>query len=120
MAVPHEQAYLEGVRLFNAGEYWHAHEQWEACWLARTAPHEDDFFKGIIQTAAALVHWQRGNPRGIQRNWTKSRARLTRLPAQVYGLNIADLIATMDRFAAQWEQGAPAPTLTVTLPQADT
>ena len=27
-------AYLEGIRLFNAGEFWHAHEQWESCWLA--------------------------------------------------------------------------------------
>ena len=90
-------AYLEGIRLFNTGEFWHAHEQWETCWLAATEP-EATFYKGIIQAAAALVHWQRGNPRGLRRNWEKSRPKLVALPKQMQGLNLHALIADMDRF----------------------
>jgi predicted metal-dependent hydrolase len=90
-------AYLEGIRLFNAGEFWHAHEQWEACWLTATEP-EATFYKGIIQAAAALVHWQRGNPRGLRRNWEKSRPKLVALPNHMKGLNLRALIRDMDRF----------------------
>ena len=89
--------YLEGIRLFNAGEFWHAHEQWEICW--RTAAEPDaTFYKGIIQAAAALVHWQKGNSRGLRRNWEKGRPKLVALPMRLQGLDIRALIADMDRF----------------------
>jgi predicted metal-dependent hydrolase len=91
------QNYLEGIRLFNAGEFWHAHEQWESCWLAVAEP-EATFYKGIIQAAAALVHWQRGNPRGLRRNWEKSRPKLVALPTRMNGLDLHALIQAMDRF----------------------
>ncbi len=92
-------AYLEGVRLFNAGHYWHAHEQWEACWLAASG---DDalFYKAIIQAAAALVKWRQGNPRGLARNWAKSRARLDALPDRYHGLDLAALRAHLDLICA--------------------
>ena len=91
------QNYLEGIRLFNAGEFWHAHEQWEACWLIAREP-EITFYQGIIQAAAALVHWQRGNPRGLRRNWEKGRPKLVALPPVMLGLDLRALIANMDRF----------------------
>jgi predicted metal-dependent hydrolase len=90
-------AYLEGIRLFNEGEYWHAHEQWEACWLTTTEP-EATFYKGVIQAAAALVHWKKGNRRGLRRNWEKSRPKLVALPPTMKGLDLRALIADMDRF----------------------
>jgi len=101
-------AYLEGVRLFNAGEFWHAHEQWEACWLVAAEP-EATFYQGIIQAAAALVHWQRGNPRGLRRNWEKGRPKLVALPATMQNLDLRALIADMDRFVAAGgpPEGAP-------------
>jgi predicted metal-dependent hydrolase len=103
-------AYLEGIRLFNAGEFWHAHEQWEACWLAATEP-EATFYKGIIQAAAALVHWKKHNQRGLRRNWAKGRPKLVALPPTMQGLNLRALIADMDRFVLADGQGGPAPQL---------
>src|SRR5579859_5692735 len=91
--------YQEGIRLFNAGEYWHAHEQWELCWRSSTEP-ETTFYRGIIQAAAALVHWQRGNVRGLQRNWEKSRPKLASLTAPMLGLDLQALITDMDVFVA--------------------
>jgi uncharacterized protein len=91
------QNYLEGIRLFNAGEFWHAHEQWEACWLVAREP-ENTFYQGIIQAAAALVHWQRGNLRGLRRNWEKGRPKLVALPMLMLGLDLGTLITDMDRF----------------------
>lgn len=102
------QHYLAGIALFNDGKYWHAHEQWEEAWLATDDPQLKLFYKGIIQTAAALVHWQKGNPRGLHLNWAKARAKLTQLPAAMLGLPIAPLIAAMDQFERAAGVG-PAP-----------
>lgn len=51
---------LRFVDRFDRGEYWLAHEELEQLWLER----REDFFKGLIHLAAALVHVERGNPRG--------------------------------------------------------
>jgi uncharacterized protein len=104
------EAYLEGIRLFNQGEYWHAHEQWETCWLASAEP-ESTFYKGIIQAAAALVHWQRGNQRGLRRNWEKGRPKLVALPPSMQGLDLRALIADMDRFVVAGGPASGAPQL---------
>jgi predicted metal-dependent hydrolase len=94
-----DQRYLEGIRLFNEGEFWHAHEQWEACWLQSIEP-DTTFYQGIIQAAAALVHWKKGNLRGLRRNWEKGRPKLVALPASMHGLDLRALIADMDHFVA--------------------
>jgi uncharacterized protein len=99
----------EGVRLFNEGEFWHAHEQWEACWLGSSEP-DSTFYKGIIQAAAALVHWKKGNPRGLRRNWEKARPKLVALPAGMHGLNLGALVDDMDGFVRSEGRG-PAPRL---------
>jgi predicted metal-dependent hydrolase len=112
MSEANHQHYLEGIRLFNAGEFWHAHEQWEICWLDSVEP-ESLFYKGIIQAAAALVHWKKQNPRGLHRNWEKSRPKLAALPAQMKGIDLRALIADMDRFVAADGAGLPAPQLRV-------
>lgn len=90
--------YHDGIQLFNDGKFWHAHEEWEEAWKATADPSLRRFYQGIIQTAAALVHWQRGNPRGIHLNWSKARAKLTKLPAEMMGLDLLGLIEHMDRF----------------------
>lgn len=100
------EAFLDGVRLFDAGHYWHAHEQWERCWLASTG-REALFFKAIIQAAAALVKWQQGNTRGLRLNWAKSRSRLDALPDVFHGLDLAALRNTLDRLAAGETVGPP-------------
>ena len=110
MSKAENQHYLEGIRLFNAGEYWHAHEQWEICWL-ESSETESVFYKGIIQAAAALVHWKKANPRGLRRNWEKSRPKLAALPPQMGGLDLHALIADMDRFVATNGDSAPVPQL---------
>lgn len=109
------QGYLSGIRLFNQAEFWHAHEQWEACWLGAREP-DATFYKGIIQAAAALVHWQRGNPRGLRRNWAKARPKLLALPASMHGIDLRALIDAMDRFVIAQGQGLPAPQISYSAP----
>lgn len=102
--------YQAGVALFNSGHYWHAHEEWEICWKSATEP-DATFFKGIIQAAAALVQWQRGNLRGLRRNWAKARPRLVALPPHMHTLDLHTLIKAMDRFVLADGRDLPPPTL---------
>ncbi len=103
--------YHDGIQLFNDGKFWHAHEEWEEAWKATADPDLRRFYQGIIQTAAALVHWQRGNPRGIHLNWNKARAKLANLPAEMMGLDLLRLIEHMDRFETAEGVGQVPPQL---------
>jgi predicted metal-dependent hydrolase len=59
------RGYLEHARdLFNAGEYWLAHEALETVWRSIIRADEARVFQGLIQAAAALLHSSRGNRHG--------------------------------------------------------
>lgn len=104
--------YVEGVRLFNAGRFWHAHEAWERCWLGSSEP-DYTFYKGIIQAAGALYQWQKGNHHGLHRNWNKSRGKLLGTPTPYKGLSLPSFVAAMDAWVMAVDRGTtdPFPTL---------
>jgi predicted metal-dependent hydrolase len=111
--VEYPESYLVGIKLFNDGHFWHAHEAWEDVWKATEDPSLRLYFKGIIQTAAALVHWQRGNPRGLHLNWHKARPKLQGLPEVVLGVRLTPLIVAMDRFEAAQGAGLAPPRIEI-------
>jgi len=54
--------------LFNAGEYWLAHEALETVWRSITTDGDEAgarVWQGLIQAAAALHHQHRGNEHGV-------------------------------------------------------
>ncbi|NJP07226.1 MAG: DUF309 domain-containing protein [Chloroflexaceae bacterium] len=110
----YSEAYLEGIRLFNAQSFWHAHEAWEECWHEAEEP-DATFYKGIIQAAAALVHWQRGNLRGLHRNWAKSQDKLDTLPTTHLGLDLVAFRGVMDAFIAACDAGETGIVPSITL-----
>jgi len=52
----------EGLRLYNTGEYFEAHEAWETVWLAATEP-QRTFLQALIQITAAFEHLKRNDNR---------------------------------------------------------
>jgi predicted metal-dependent hydrolase len=52
--------------LFNAGDYFEAHEVLEAQWLLETGERKL-FLQGLIQLAAAMIKWREANWRGAKR-----------------------------------------------------
>jgi len=54
---------LEGIRLFNEGEYYQCHEAIEHEWHAETRPIRR-LYQGILQIGVGLLHAQRGNHTG--------------------------------------------------------
>lgn len=51
---------VHGIQLFNAGEFYEAHEVMEKAWRA-TPGDERLFYQGLIQAAVALWRVQRGD-----------------------------------------------------------
>ena len=58
-SVDKEEAIAEGVRLFNEERFWECHEVLEQAWHVSKGE-ERDAIQGIILTAAAFVHYQKG------------------------------------------------------------
>lgn len=80
---------LAGARLFNAGEWWEAHEAWEAVWMTATGERRM-FVQALILLAAALhKRWRHGSLAG--RNFTKAQVYLQQLPTEYGGVNLAQL-----------------------------
>ncbi|HEV2275198.1 MAG TPA: DUF309 domain-containing protein [Acidobacteriaceae bacterium] len=83
-------ALAEGLRLYRAGEYFRAHEEWESVWLAAGEP-EKRFLQGLIQVTAAFHHWQRQNPRGTSLLLEAALLRIESYPESFGGLSVVAL-----------------------------
>ena len=103
------QPYLECVRRYNAGEHWHAHEVLEDLWRATVEPERRRFYQGIIQLAAAFVHAERGNLRGVQRLLAKAGAKLEAVSSPYLGLDVAALLRAMAAAGSEARAAATAP-----------
>ncbi len=54
----------EGTGFFNKGDFFEAHEAWEAVWRRLPASPEKRFLGGLIMVSAGLHHYIRGEYRG--------------------------------------------------------
>jgi uncharacterized protein len=73
-----------GAKLFNAGEFWEAHEAWEGPWMEakkRGEALEAHYLQGLILLAAA-IHKARAyqNLKGGKLNLGKAKKHLERVP----------------------------------------
>jgi predicted metal-dependent hydrolase len=76
-------ALAEGLRCYESGEFFLAHEHWESVWLKCEEP-EKTFLQGLIQITAAFHHLHRKNFKGAASLLRRALRRLDAFPA-VYG-----------------------------------
>ena len=91
----YEPRYLEGVRYFNACEFYEAHEVWEELWADCRGPIRE-FYQGLIQVAVALHHFGNGNIRGAQKLYHTSRNYLEPFRPTYQGCNLEHLFVEME------------------------
>ncbi len=94
---------LEGVRLFNAGEYYRQHDVFEALWMAERGPVRA-LYQGILQIGIAYYQIMRGNRLGALRMLLRSRQRLVSLPDVCRGIDVRGLREDSARVRAALEQ----------------
>ncbi len=80
--------YLEGIRLFNEGEFFEAHEAWEELWHDCHGP-ERRFVQGLIHATVCVYHASRGNLRGALRLFHSGQKYMLSYPDPFWGLEIA-------------------------------
>lgn len=85
----------EGVRLFNAGEYRDAHEEFECIWLS--GARDADFFKGLIQACIALHHFKNGNLEGAAQLHGGHRRYLAAYVPRHRGIDVSAFLESMQR-----------------------
>jgi hypothetical protein len=85
-----------GVELIRRGEYFEAHEELEIAWRA-AEPAERDFYQGLVHVAVAWYQAGRGNRVGCERQLEKARRRLEPYAPAHRGLDLARLLAQLER-----------------------
>jgi predicted metal-dependent hydrolase len=93
----HPQARV-GLRLFNRGEYFEAHEALELAWRdERGAVRE--MYRGVLQIGVAYFHILNQNYSGAMKMFTRAKPWLAPFPSPCRGVDLASL----KRDAAQIE-----------------
>ncbi|HET8586974.1 MAG TPA: DUF309 domain-containing protein [Candidatus Limnocylindria bacterium] len=99
-----DRLFRQGVSLFNGVRYWHAHEAWETLW--RAAPDEErDFYQGLIQIAAGLLHLERRNLRGARNKLAEGTERLRAYRPTHRGVAVSELIGACEPLLGQLQSG---------------
>ncbi len=84
------------IDLFNAGRYLASHELFDELWEASEGG-DADFFKGLIQAAIALHHFQSGNLEGAAKLYSGHRRFLAAFLPHHRGLDVERFLGEMQR-----------------------
>lgn len=102
--------YLEYFRLFREEKFFEAHEVLEALWR-ETRGDEREFYHGLIQLAAVLVHFQKSNLAGAKELFRKAAGYLRGYPAHYRGVDLQKALKDFKRFLAVWSKHSGDPSL---------
>ena len=97
---------VRAAELFDAGEYYAAHEVLDEVW-EQAPPDEQDFFKGLIQACIALHHHQQGNPDGARKLYSGHRRYLGRFLPRHRGVDVAAFLEAMQAALAPVVRARP-------------
>jgi uncharacterized protein len=98
---------VEGIRLFNTGKYWLAHEALEAAWRAETGAVRD-MYRGILQAGVVYLHLERGNLRGAFKVYQRCCKWLSLFPDVCCGVNLAGLRRDLDTAVEEAQRLGPS------------
>jgi CheY-like chemotaxis protein len=82
---------LEGLKLFNQGEYFECHEVIEQAWNEEKAPVRV-MYQGILQIGVACYHVQHKNWRGAMKLLERGLPKTRRFAPTCLGINITQLV----------------------------
>jgi uncharacterized protein len=103
-------ALAEGLRCYEAGEFFAAHEAWETVWLEVNEP-DKTFLQGLIQVTAAFHHLRCNNPVGTGRLLRAALRRLELYPACFGGISVTTLCSDIRERIQALDANEPTPEL---------
>jgi len=98
----------EGLRLFNEGYFFEAHEVLEDVWH-RERGEPRLFLQGLIQVCAGFHHYQSGNLRGAMALLARGIEKIRRYPERYLGFDTRRLVSDLEDARRRIErvQGTP-------------
>lgn len=87
---PPSAAFLHGVALFNAGQFYQQHDVFEQQWREEPRPIRQ-LYQGVLQIGVALHQVEKGNYRGAVKMLRRGLPRLRNLPPVCQTLDVATL-----------------------------
>ena len=91
--------FKRGLALSRRGDFFAAHEAFEAAWRA-APPEERDFFQGLVHAAVFAYQSGRGRPVGAERQRQKALRRLAPYSPAHRSLDVDRLLAALERAEA--------------------
>ncbi|GAN35164.1 MAG: DUF309 domain-containing protein [Candidatus Brocadia sp. AMX2] len=88
----------EGIKFFNEGNYFEAHETWEDQWRGIENSPEKYFIQGLIMVAVALHHYKRKNYIGTSRLLEKGIKLLKKLEGIKIKIDLDDFLKEIVTF----------------------
>jgi hypothetical protein len=86
----------EGIKFFNAGNYFEAHEVWEDMWRESPEPLRS-FCQGLIHAAVGLHHLERNNHLGASAQIEKSLRKLRPYGDEYCGVDLIELSGALSQ-----------------------
>jgi uncharacterized protein len=97
---------IEGLRLFNSGDYFQAHEVLENVWREEPRPIRE-LYRGILQVGIAYYHLIRGNLSGARKMFRRSQVWLNAFPDHCQGIDLAQFRQDFEAFQTVVERAKP-------------
>lgn len=96
--------FAEGVREFESGGYFEAHDLWEEFWQELRGP-DRVFVQGLIHLAVGVYHHGNDNMNGAMSQLGKAATKLSQYPPGHWGISAERWI----QWARQIAAGQPSP-----------
>lgn len=84
------ELFLQGVALFNAGQFYKQHDVFEKHWMQDQRPIRE-LYQGVLQIGVSFHHIEQGNYRGAVKMLRRGLLRLRTLPPVCQTLDVAGL-----------------------------
>jgi CheY-like chemotaxis protein len=99
---------IEGLELFNQGDYFESHEVIEQAWMEERGPVRI-MYQGVLQIGVACHHIRNKNWRGAMKLLERGIPKVRRFSPSCMGLNLANLLADAEairqeliRLGSEW------------------
>ncbi|MFQ5407909.1 MAG: DUF309 domain-containing protein [Anaerolineales bacterium] len=97
---------LRGIELFNAAEYFEAHEALELAWNEDDSPARE-LYRAILQVAVAYLQIERQNYNGAAKMFLRLQQWINPLPDRCRGVDVAQLRADVRAVRARLKELGP-------------
>ena len=99
-------AAIEGMELFNAGEYWLAHEKLEEAWKEESGAVRE-LYRAILQTAVVYLHVTRANYNGAIKVYQHAQKWFKPWPDVCRGIAIGQLHQDLEAVVTEVKRLGP-------------